>query len=153
MTAFLRVAIYAVIVLTVWLILPRTSKADETWLVATVRSYHYTRGVSGRCEDNYGLGVEHHVSSDWSLSAGGYKNSFCERSYYAGVGWFPLHYGNWHYGVNTGLVTGYERNDPAGFLVVGVTYQEKNWGVNVGVVPSLDHPFTVIGLQLKARFR
>ena len=130
----------------------KEARSDETWMVATVRSYHYERGVSGRCEDNYGLGIEHHIGSDYSLSAGEYKNSFCDRSYYVGGGWFPIHQGNWHFGTNLGVVTGYERHDPAGFLVLGATYQAKDWGVNIGVVPSRDRPFTVIGLQVKRKF-
>jgi len=146
---FVLWAIALLILIMVSVKLPRAHA--ETWGVATVGSYHFDRS-SKHCEQNWGLGIEHDVWKNTRLAAGFYRNSFCEQSKYALLSWAPLHYGKFHIGAAAGGVTGYKPG--AGFVIMPmVTYEEKNWGLNFGIMPALDSKIlTVIGLQLKTRF-
>ena len=125
--------------------------AAETWLVSTVHSYHYERGGHpDRCEDNWGIGVEHYFTQDWAFMAGGYRNSYCDRSIAVGGMWMPLHRGYFHFGLVGGAVTGYDKK-VGGYLIPTMMIQNKHVGLNIGVVPSTDRAFTVIGFQVKVR--
>ena len=153
MNSGVRFACYMLIGLLLWLIF-KPARADDTWLVTTVHSYHYDRSPSNRrCESNWGVGAEHHVSNDWSLHGGMYRNSYCRGSAYLGTGWFPVHRGTVHFGITAGIVNGYRQEPFGGYLIPTVSIQDKRWGVNIGIVPSLDSAFTVIGVQLKYRIR
>lgn len=150
--AKLATGVLAAALAVLWLLILSTADAhaEGTWITSSVRSYHYERSRE-HVENNWGLGVEHHLSADWSLAAGGYRNSYGERSYYLGGGWFPLHYGYFHFGVHAGAVTGYEKTPASPFLMPSMSIQGKRVGLNIGVVPSLEKPFEVIGFQLKVR--
>lgn len=128
---------------------PMPAAAAETWLTATTLSHHHDRSKRHE-EQNWGLGIEHHLTRDWSLNAGGYRNSFSEPSYYVGGAWMPLHAGHFHLGVAIGEVTGY-RQKFSGYIIPTLTIQGKTVGVNIGVVPSSKESYTVIGVQVKVK--
>ena len=148
-----RFSFLNVIILTVfaWLMLsPYESRAD-TWLVATLASYHTDRDVD-HCERNPGLGVEVDVAPRWRAAGGFYLNSYCKQTVYTGAVRNLANDGKWHFGVLLGGVTGYDAGITPVIMPV-FSYEEKRWGVNIGVMPALDAKIIgIVGLQLKARF-
>lgn len=154
MNTFQRFAVYATIIIAAWMVLTPPAKADDAgwWVVATVRSYHYDRSVKHN-EDNYGLGVEKRIADNWTATAGYYENSYSRRSVYVGANWLPLHAGYFHLGLAMGGVDGYGSHPFGPYLFPVLAFQGKEYGLNLAVVPSVSgNPYTVIGLQLKARF-
>lgn len=129
------------------------SKADS-WVTATVRSYHMERG-KGYEEQNYGLGYERSLFGNWRYSVGVYRNSERRDSAYgAGVYCPPyLQSANWRVCAMAGLVTGYE-SGIAPLAGGALSYEGKTWGLNLLMVPSAKGDITkgVIALQLKRRF-
>lgn len=125
--------------------------AAETWLTATVASYHHNR-ERGYNERNFGLGLERKLEENWSAIGGWYRNSYDNTSIYAGTAWMPIHRGYFHFGIAGGAVTGYSHVIGA-FAFPTVAVQGKQVGMNIAIVPSLNRPFSVIGLQLKVNLR
>jgi hypothetical protein len=134
------------------------AKAD-TWVSATVWSYHTDRTVD-RNEKPYGLGVEHDV--DWfgldhaRVVAGFYKNSDWKQTEYVGLTYMPWKVGPARVGAMFGLVTGYADHVlPA--IVPTISFEDKKemYGANIGVLPmKTDNGYgLVVGLQLKAKFK
>ena len=132
----------------------KEARSEETpgwWGVATVRSYHYDRSDKHN-EDNYGLGLEKHLSANWTATVGWYDNSYDTRSVYAGVTYTPIHMGYFHFGASGGLVDGYGKHPFSVYLFPIMVIQGKDYGVNIALVPSFHDPYTVIGLQIKRKF-
>jgi len=125
----------------------------DTWLVATVASYHSNRDIEHN-ERNWGLGIEHDLSDTWRLTAGHYRNSYWRDSSYVGALWMPLVYGRVRVGVLLGAVTGYDRlvGPFAPTVLPTLMYEGKQWGANLGVMPSPERGVGVLGLQIKRRF-
>jgi len=125
---------------------PGRSAEGDTWLGVNGLSYHFARD-RGYNERNSGLGFEHHITDNWAVAGGSYKNSYFRRSNYMGAVYTP-----WHYGTPDGLkasiggalwfVSGYEENPvPIPFGVVAL--EHKRVGMNIGVSP------VVVMFQLK----
>ena len=128
----------------------------ETWLSASIASYHIKRG--DYCEVNPGIGFEYGLSKTTRFVAGTYQNSLCNVSNYIGVTWVPLQFGNWRLGVATIAITGYEndkkkKGDEVIFAPLPmVSYEGRRFGINLAVIPPYDEFDGAIGAQLKVRF-
>lgn len=153
-------AIIVSLVLAFMLVSVSTRAKADTWLVATVTSYHSDdetgRTSTGKHNNqNYGLGFEHDV--DWikdSRFVGGfYKNSFYKESVYAGVTYMPWTIGPAKIGAMFGLVTGYDNKPIMPTVLPTVSFEGKQYGVNIGLMPtwSESRAGIVIGLQLKMK--
>jgi hypothetical protein len=138
--------------------------APEWWVDVNVASYHF-----GSADDylgpgehfnqsNYGLGVEVQWQPRHAASAGYYRNSVYEDSWYALYHYTPLQVGRHvRVGAMVGLVNGYPgynegRAAPAAALVAKIEY--RRIGANLIYLPHVpgSTPNT-LGLQLKYRFR
>lgn len=130
---------------------PAQAEEKSTWVSVTVRSYHYERKKDYN-ETWHGIGIERDWFKDTRWVAGVYENSYYETSHYLGASWMPVHLtSRWHLGLTAGIVNGYDKDPFGGFLIPTLTYERKWWGANFGIVPSTGSPFTVLGLQLKAK--
>jgi hypothetical protein len=123
------------------------------WLTSTVRSYHMER--KGYEEQNYGLGIETDLSQRTRLALGFYRNSERRDSVYGAVVYCPVsvRWGNWRGCGMAGGVTGYsDAVAPlAGFVL---SYEGREWGVNVLALPNKRGDFTggLLAAQIKRRF-
>lgn len=79
----------------------------QTYAVMTLTSFHFDRDKQYN-ENNVGLGLEHRVNDDWSISAGFFRNSFDRHTNYLFAGYTPVEVAGWRTGVVMGAVTGYE---------------------------------------------
>ncbi len=83
-----------------------TSVTAQTYVQVNGVSAHDRPGYNGI---NYGAGVEHSLSKNWTVSAGWYYNSERRGSVYA-YGRYALYKrDSWDIGVAVGVVTGYQR--------------------------------------------
>lgn len=78
----------------------------ETYLQINGTSLHDRPGYNGL---NYGGGVEHTVTKDWTMAAGWYRNSEYRGSAYAYGRYAFYKQDRWDIGVAVGAVTGYQR--------------------------------------------
>ena len=123
-------------------------KAD-TWIVTTVASYH--PGGGDYNERNLGLGLEH-GGEKFRIVGGGYRNSFYRDSYYIGMTAGMMKLGPVKIGLMAGGVTGYEDTvEPV--LMPFMAIEGKQVGANLGIMPAKDGGVTVIGLQIKFRWK
>ena len=144
-----------------------TSTADarpspEWWVDVNVASHHfedadeYLGPGEHFNQNNYGAGVELQWQPRHAVSAGYYRNSVYEDSWYALYHYTPLSLGEHvRLGGMVGLVSGYPGYNhgdpaPAGALVAKVEYRRV--GVNLIYLPRVpgSTPNT-LGLQLKFR--
>lgn len=130
------------------LLLPAVALAD-TWLVASLGSYHVDRG--DHCEVNPGIGFER--GGALRLVGGVYRNSDCRTSWYGGASYAPLERGAWRAGAVLILVTGYEEH-PLVAPGALVAYEGWRWGLNFVFFPGKDGraDHGVVGLQVKVRW-
>jgi hypothetical protein len=101
----------------------------QTYAVATITSWHFDRDKSYN-EKNLGLGLEHRLSDDWSVSAGFFRNSFDRHTNYVFAGYTPLEVMGWRTGVVMGAVTGYE-DRPSPWLTGVATRDYGRVGINL----------------------
>lgn len=121
----------------------------DTWLVASVTSFHQERGRYN--EFNPGIGGEY-GGDTWRAVAGAYLNSLSRETKYAGVSYTPLHFGRVSVGSTVILATGYS----AGISILPlpvVAYEGRRYGANLIIVPPREGKGGVLGLQLKKKFQ
>lgn len=136
--------------------------APEWWADVNVASYHF--GDTSRYlppgehfnQSNYGAGVEAQWQPRHAVSAGYYRNSVYDDSWYALYHYTPVPIGRHvRLGVMVGGVTGYPGYNggglaPAGALVAKVEYRRV--GANpIWLPPIPDVTPSTLGLQLKVR--
>ena len=78
----------------------------ETYVQVNGISVHDRPGYNGV---NYGAGVEHTVTKDWTIAGGWYYNSERRGSAYAYGRYAFYKQDRWDIGVSVGAVTGYQR--------------------------------------------
>jgi hypothetical protein len=78
----------------------------QTYLQINGASAHDRPGYNGL---NYGAGVEHTVTQDWTVAGGWYYNSERRGSGYAYGRYVVYKQDRWDIGVAVGAVTGYRR--------------------------------------------
>ena len=131
----------------------------ETWLVASVGSYHLQRGKN-YCEFNPGIGIEHGLTDNVRAVVGQYNNSFCLPSAYLGISYAPFVLGNFHFGSAFIAVSGYgdgvkKKSEQQDILLAPlgvISYERSRYGVNLVLVPPHGDFRGAAGLQLKVRF-
>lgn len=129
------------------------ANADDTWASATLASYHTNRHAEHN-ERNWGLGVERNWTGSWRAVGGAYDNSYSRLSIYGGGLYLRPFAGPVKLGGLVGISTGYDRVvgpfAPVAMPIIAI--EGKQFGVNIGIMPSLKHGIGVIGLQVKTRF-
>lgn len=127
-----------------------------TALTATVGSYHFDRSKK-RCEFNPGLGVQH-GREDLRFEVGGYSNSDCEPSWYAGGSKTWALEAGWRAGLAVGFFTGYDQEkkradgkreieDRALFVPALLLVREnRDHGAEIGYIPP---PGNVVFFRVK----
>lgn len=123
------------------------------WLNAGGFSRHFARD-KGYNESNYGLGFEFRLGPEVSLMAGSYYNSVRRTTTYGMVNWQPWSMGAFKVGLSLGVMDGYPAVARGGDFFVAVpmaTYEGKQFGVNVGLIPSTGRVDGALIVQLKMR--
>lgn len=110
------------------------ARAEDLWVSVMTLSYHADREAHFN-ERNWGAGVEYEIVTHWRAVAGTYKNSVFNRSNYVGVHWAPWQFGNWHFGVIGGFISGYRRGCRPGIVPV-VSWERDRVGANLIFVAS-----------------
>jgi Antimicrobial peptide resistance and lipid A acylation protein PagP. len=126
----------------------------RNWLQTGFMSYHLDRQQTHERnfrEQNYGIGLEHKLSENSSVSVGYYRNSIDKDSYYAAYAYQPLKAGPVKIGALAGVVTGYPLNNggPIPMLLPLASIEGKRMGVNLTYVPKLKDVSSVLALQFK----
>jgi hypothetical protein len=93
----------------------------QTYVQINGASVHDKSGFNGI---NYGAGIEHTVSKDWSIAGGWYRNSEYRGSTYGYARYAVYKSGAWDLGIGAGAVTGYSlyRATPMAFPEVCYSY-------------------------------
>jgi hypothetical protein len=99
--------IYCLIKIYLYVILIFGSVAQaQTFVQINGLSLHDRSGYNGF---NYGAGVEHTVTKDWTMAAGWYYNSERRGSGYTYGRYAVYKQDSWDIGIAVGAVTGYQR--------------------------------------------
>lgn len=131
----------------------------QTWLTASIASYHFERG--DYCELNPGVGFEHRIRGELRFVAGGYQNSYCRASSYAGASWMPIGFGELRAGAALIAVSGYElelkRDAKKDRLIVAplptLAWEGRRHGVNLVLLPPHDGFRGALGVVVKAKLQ
>ena len=126
--------------------------ADRLWIHAGAATYHFERDRDKhRNGNNYGIGVEYHLTEKHWLGGGVFRNTYEGYSPYLGYAWVPWDWGRYKAGISIGLAGGYESDDNrlAPAIMPFIAGEWKHVGVNVLVLPTTHG---IIALQLKFRF-
>jgi hypothetical protein len=118
-------------------------------------SSHMDRS-KGYNEDNVGMGVEYGLQPDMALMAGAFNNSVRQTTTYAAVNWLPLSLGGWKLGAVVGVMNGYPGIAHGGAFLAALpmaSYEGTRFGVNLGLIPSIDKVDGAFVIQLKLRVR
>lgn len=125
----------------------------DTWLTASVASYHFER--KGYCEVNPGVGFEREISTTVRFIGGVYHNSLCRASTYVGASWMPLEITTrLRLGLGAIAVTGYQvdRRTQGSKVLPAVLptfkYERGRGGFNLVVLPPFDDFKGGLGLQV-----
>jgi hypothetical protein len=130
-------------------------RADELYVVASVKSYHFDRAAHYN-ENNLGVGFEYHPFVDGKdtgirIGGGEYKNSLSVHTNYIEAAYLPIKFTDWiRGGLDALIVTGYE-TITKWFPVVLPVIEVKvgNYGANIVVAPLKKGG---VALQVKYRF-
>jgi hypothetical protein len=120
---------------------------SQSWIVVSGIAHHLNG--NGYCNNRLtkGIGIE---KDDWALGA--YDNSNCELSLYAAKAWRPIKFGSWRAGLLGGVVSGYNSAVlPAAGLAM--TYERKEWGANLLLIPPAGESSGVLWGQLKFKWK
>lgn len=121
-----------------------SSLLATTALVINTISFHHVSGDFN--EKNFGLGIEHSLNNNVYISAGGYENSYYDRSYYAGVGYEQEVSKYFKVGSEVFYATGYEEDGPFAAALTGSVGTDR---FNIKV---LHIPTYVTAIQLRMGF-
>lgn len=132
------------------LLLATTPAWADTWISASLGSYHFDRSVDHQ-EHNWGWGLEQSITPTIDFVLGSYNNSIYDRSHYIGIDYLPLQYNGVKLGVVTGMVDGYKANNGnyAPMIAPIVEYEYKRVGFNLLFIPPLEGASGLIGFQVK----
>jgi hypothetical protein len=115
----------------------------ETYVQLNGISLHDRPGYNGL---NYGAGVEHAVTQDWTVAGGWYRNSERHGSGYAYGRYAFYKQDRWDIGVAVGAVTGYRRA-----AVVPMAFPEVCYAWVCGLfAPRVENTgANVVGMRLR----
>jgi hypothetical protein len=118
-------------------------------------SYHLERSHEPN-EGNYGFGIEQSLSPEVAVTVGFYRNSRTARkatSAYGAFAYKPVVVGPIRAGLMFGAVTGYQLAPLLPAVAAVASYQGKEVGINVHLLPSLrTRSLGTIGVQLTQKF-
>ena len=114
-----------------------------------IASYHFKRG-QGYNELNLGVGLERKLNERWSIGGGYFRNSNRGDSLFVGATYAPWTLAGLRIGTAMGLVTGYEKSVLPAMLPTA-TWETRDFGVNVVLIPPADGKPGALGFQLKWR--
>jgi len=127
--------------ITLWVI--SAAIQAETYVQINGVSVHDRSGYNGL---NYGAGVEHTLTRDWTVAGGWYRNSERRGSSYAygRYSFYKKH--DWDLGIGVGVVTGYRRA-----AVVPMAFPEVCYAWVCGLfAPQVENTgANVIGMRLR----
>lgn len=130
------------------------ASVNERWLTLGWLSLHANSSAE-RNGLNYGLGAEFGISPSWSLTAGGYQNSFETTSFYAGGLWKPWSKDHWKLALMLGVANGYRRVNDGGvfpYTFPMLQYESDRFGANIALIPPVGQvTHGLIALQFKFR--
>jgi hypothetical protein len=128
---------------------------SQVWINPGFYSYHFDRNEN-LADGNPGLGVEWPINETFSLTAGGFRNSDRERSYYLGAYVMPFEWGGVKFGAAIGGFNGYPNYRDGGWfpaIIPTAAIEGRHWGLNIGFIPEYkDRLHGAISFQLKFRF-
>jgi len=132
----------------------RQACATDLWLSATVASYHSNRDAEYN-ERNYGLGFEYGAADRWRAVGGVYDNSYYRTTVYGGALYLYPVSQSIKVGVMLGLASGYSHvvGPLAPVALPTIAIEGKQFGANIGVMPSRGGGIGTVGLQVKAVLR
>jgi len=127
--------------ITLWVI--SAAIQAETYVQINGVSVHDRSGYNGL---NYGAGVEHTLTRDWTVAGGWYRNSERRGSSYAYGRYSFYKQHNWDLGIGVGAVTGYRRA-----AVVPMAFPEVCYAWVCGLfAPQVENTgANVIGMRLR----
>lgn len=97
-----------------------TISSAETYVQINGVSVHDQPGFNSL---NYGLGIEHQVTTKWNVAVGWYRNSEYSGSAYAYGRYALWRSDGWDLGIAAGAVTGYNRASVMPLLFPELCYQ------------------------------
>jgi len=131
------------------------SPLSQVWINPGFYSYHFDRNAD-LADANPGLGIEWPLSQTWSLTAGGFRNSNRERSYYVGAYWMPIEVWGVKLGAALGAFDGYPNYRDGGWfpaVIPTAAMEGRHFGLNVAILPELKNRlYGAVTFQLKYRF-
>lgn len=125
----------------------------EVWVNVGGFSSHFNSSKNYN-ENNAGIGVEYRFSAQTALMAGSYYNSVRNTTTYAAVNWQPYVLGGWKMGLAAGLMDGYPGIVRGGTFFAALpfmTYEGKQLGVNLGIIPDMPKVNGAVVVQFKIR--
>jgi hypothetical protein len=128
-------------------------KDKNIWVNVGGFSSHFNRD-KGYNENNLGFGIEYRMNPEVSLMAGGYYNSVRQNTSYLAVNYQPWAMGEWKLGAAVGFMDGYPALERGGVFFAALpmaSYEGKQFGVNLGVIPSIPKVDGAIVIQFKFR--
>lgn len=127
---------------------------SHLWINPGFYSYHFDRDLNLN-DKNPGFGLEYQYSTTQSLTAGMYRNSYEDKSHYAGLYWQPIRIGPFKTGVVLGAFRGYKNYKEGGWfpaLIPVVTYEFERVALNISLIPSYqDKLHGALSFQLKLK--
>ena len=139
---------------------PTTASAAPTYtLDLNLASYHLERWARQSLNQrNLGAGITAQIDRNWSVSAGGYRNSYRRTSTYLLASWTPLHASlpaGWSIaaGATGGYDSGYRSSEiaTAPWVAAGLlrVISPAGWSINLTGVPNASHSRSgFVGMQL-----
>ncbi|MCU0940955.1 MAG: hypothetical protein MUE35_00195 [Hydrogenophaga sp.] len=127
----------------------------QIWINVGGFSRHFNRDANYN-ENNLGLGIEWRPSNELAVMAGVYDNSIGKSSQYAAVNWQPWQIGPVKLGAAIGLMNGYPAVERGGTFFAALpmaTIEGKRFGVNLGLIPSINNIDGAVLLQFKMRLK
>ena len=119
------------------------SSYSNTYVQVNGISLHDRPGYNGL---NYGAGVEHTVTQDWTVAGGWYYNSERRGSGYVYGRYSVYKQDSWDFGIGVGAVTGYQRATVVPMAFPEVCYA---WLCAVAAPRVENTGANVIGMRLR----
>jgi len=124
----------------------------DVWINPGFYSYHLQRDQDLNSA-NTGLGVEASLTSDYSFTAGFFKNSVRDTSHYVGVYAMPFSFGGFKAGAALGAFDGYPLMNKGGWfpaIVPTMELEGRQFGLNISFIPTIgDRLHGAVTFQVK----
>lgn len=125
----------------------------QVWINVGGFSRHFDRDPRYN-ENNFGFGIEWRRSPELAVMAGVYDNSLGKPSQYAAVNWQPWQIGPVKLGAAIGVLNGYPAISRGGTFFAALpmaSIEGRRFGINLGLIPSINNVDGAVLLQFKLR--